>query len=138
LTPAVQAGAARGKALILVVERDPHVKSLERFFLEEAGFQVEFADDGAQGLERARVLLPDIVVSEILLPRLDGLSVCRTLKSDPATRHILVLVLSILSAEERAQEAGADGYLRKPLDDALLVESVATLLARKGASDAAP
>jgi CheY-like chemotaxis protein len=119
------------KALILVVERDPHIKKLERFFLEQAGYRIEFADDGQQGLERARVLLPRILVTEIMLPRLDGLRVCRALKADPVTRGIAVLVFSILSAEDRALEAGADAFLRKPLDDARLVETVIKLLQGK-------
>jgi CheY-like chemotaxis protein len=68
--------------LILVVERDPHIKKLERFFLEEAGYSVEFADDGVQGLARARALIPRVLVTEILLPGLDGLKICRALKSD--------------------------------------------------------
>jgi two-component system response regulator MprA len=116
------------RALLLVVERDPHVKKLERFFLEQAGYRVEFADDGVQGLERARALVPRILVTEIILPRLDGLKVCRALKADPATRAILVLVFSILSAEDRAREAGADAFLLKPLDDARLVETVTRLV----------
>lgn len=121
----------RADALILVVERDPHIKKLERFFLEQAGYRVEFADDGLQGLERARLLMPHIVVTEIMLPRLDGLKVCRSLKSDPATKGIAVLVFSILSAADRALEAGADGFLRKPLDDARLVDTVTNLLRAK-------
>jgi CheY-like chemotaxis protein len=119
------------RALILVVERDPHVKKLERFFLDRAGFQVEFADDGAQGLARARVLKPQILVTEIILPGVDGLQVCRLLKSDPVTKGIPVLVFSILAAEERALEAGADAFLRKPLDDARLLDTVTKLLGRK-------
>jgi DNA-binding response OmpR family regulator len=117
-------------ALILVVERDPHVRKLEHFFLEEAGFTVEFADDGLQGLERARGLKPRIVVTAILLPGLDGLSVCRTIRSDPAMKQTKVLVFSILSAEQRALDAGADAFLKKPLDDARLVETVNALLRR--------
>jgi two-component system response regulator MprA len=119
------------KALILVVERDPHIKKLERFFLEQAGYRVEFVDDGAQGLERARALLPRILVTEIMLPRMDGLRVCRALKSDPATKGIAVLVFSILCAEDRAREAGADAFLLKPLDDERLVETVSRLLEAK-------
>jgi CheY-like chemotaxis protein len=115
-------------ALILVVERDPHIKKLERFFLEQAGYRVEFVEDGLQGLERARLLLPRILVTEIMLPGLDGLRICRTLKAEPVTRRILVLVFSILSAEDRAREAGADAFLRKPLDDERLVETVSRLL----------
>ena len=119
------------KALILVVERDPHIKKLERFFLEQAGYRIEFVDDGVQGLERARALLPRILVTEIMLPRMDGLRVCRALKSDPATKGIAVLVFSILCAEDRAREAGADAFLLKPLDDERLVETVSRLLEAK-------
>jgi two-component system phosphate regulon response regulator PhoB len=122
------ASMSAGRALILVVEQDPQMQRLERYFLEQAGFSVEFAADGNEGLEAARRLLPDIVVAEILVAGLDGLSVCRALKSDPATRSIVVLIFSILAAEQRARDAGADAFLRKPLDDARLVQSIAALL----------
>jgi len=124
----MQPGDSKGRALILVVERDPHIMKLERFFLESAGFRVEFADDGMHGLERARSLVPRILITEIMLPGMDGLKVCRSLKADPATRHIPVLVFSILAAEGRALEAGADAFLRKPLDDERLLETVTRLL----------
>lgn len=116
------------RALILVVERDPHVKELERYFLEEGGFAVEFADDGQHAIELARKLQPAIVITEILVPKVDGLKVCRTLKTDAATRQIVVLIFSILAAEDRAREAGADGFLRKPLNDERLLESVRKLI----------
>jgi len=126
-----------GRALILVVEQDPQMRRLERYFLEQAGFTVEFAADGNHGLEAARQLLPDIVVAEILVAGLDGLSVCRALKADPATRSIAVLIFSILAAEQRAREAGADAFVRKPLDDVRLVGSIEALLAehRKRSDD---
>jgi CheY-like chemotaxis protein len=121
-------GLDPGPILILVVERDPHIKKLERFFLEQAGFRVEFVDDGARGLERARELQPHLLITEIMLPGIDGLAVCRALKSDPVTNDIPVLVFSILAAEERALEAGADAFLRKPLDDVRLVDTVSKML----------
>jgi CheY-like chemotaxis protein len=117
-----------GTVLILVVEHDPHVRALEQYFLERAGYSVEFAANGVHALERARAIIPHIVISEILVPGMDGLSVCRALKEDPATRSIIVLIFSILAAEKRALEAGADSFLRKPLDDMLLVQSVERLL----------
>lgn len=120
------------RVLILVVERDPHIRKLERFFLEQAGYRVEFADDGMHGLERARALIPRMVVTEVMLPHLDGLKVCRALKSDPATKGIPILVFSILAAEDRALEAGADAFLRKPLDDLRLVDTVTKLLRNSG------
>ena len=116
------------RALILVVERNPIVQRLERYFLEQAGYSVEFSSDGETGLKRIRELKPTIVVTEILVPKLDGLSLCRTIKSDPSIRHILVLIFSHLYAEDRAREAGADAFLVKPLTEELLIETVKRLL----------
>ena len=73
---------ASGKALILVVERDPNIRELETYFLNEAGFGVEFAADGITALERAKALCPDIIITEVLVPKLDGLALCRSVKSD--------------------------------------------------------
>lgn len=124
-------GAAKAcqSALILVVERNPVVQRLEKFFLEQAGYTVEFASDGLSALERARELLPHILVTEILVPKLDGLGLCRALKSDPGTRQILVLVFSHLHAEERAREVEADAFLIKPLNEQLLIKTVQKLIA---------
>lgn len=119
--------------LILVADEDPHVKRLERYFLESAGFQVELVNDGEEGLERARSRLPRIVITEILLPKRDGLSVCRALKADPLTRGIRVLVFSILAARDRAIQAGADAFMRKPIDDTQLIDTVHSLLAGREA-----
>lgn len=116
------------RALILVVERDKHIRALEHYFLENAGYSVEFAEDGKQALVRAKEIAPRILISEILVPGMDGLSVCRAIKADPDTAHIVVLIFSILAAEERAIEAGADGFLLKPLDETRFVASVEKLL----------
>ncbi len=118
-----------GGALILVVERDPHIRELEQFFLNEAGFSVEFVDDGDVALVRARAIRPQIVVTEILIPKVDGLTLCRRLKGDPVTREIVVVVFSVLAAAQRCQEAGADAFLMKPLEEGRLVSTVRDLLA---------
>lgn len=120
--------SVRQRALILVVERNPIVQRLERYFLEQAGYSVEFSSDGETALERIKELKPTIVVTEILVPKLDGLSLCRIIKSDPSVRHILVLVFSHLHAEDRALEAGADSFLVKPLTEELLIDTVERLL----------
>jgi two-component system response regulator MprA len=122
-------GGQDGGALVLVVERDPHVRELEALFLKEAGFAVEFAGDGASALERARKLRPHLVITEIMVPRLDGLALCRQLKNDPETRGVKVLIFSVLSASARAREAGADAFLRKPLAEQRLVDTVRQLTA---------
>lgn len=119
---------AEGRALILVVERNPVVQRLERFFLEQAGYSVEFASDGVSALARAQELCPKIVVTEILVPRMDGLSLCRALKADARTKSTIVLVFSHLHAEDRATEAGADAFLVKPIEEESLIDIVSKLL----------
>jgi len=121
--------ALHQRALILVVERNPVVQRLERYFLEQAGYTVEFASDGQFALERARELRPKIVVTEIMVPVVDGLSLCRILKSEPATAHARVLIFSHLHAEVRAREVGADAFLLKPFSEQLLIETVKKLIA---------
>ncbi|HWO02115.1 MAG TPA: response regulator [Blastocatellia bacterium] len=117
-----------------MVERSLAVQRLERFLLEQAGYSVEFASDGLSALERARELKPNLVVTELLVPKLDGFGLCRALKSDPQTKSIVVLIFSHLHAEDRALEAGADAFLVKPIDEELLTETVSRLLEirRKG------
>jgi CheY-like chemotaxis protein len=101
--------------VLLCVERDPHVRELQRFFLEQAGYRVAFADDGLQALDLARQLRPAVVITEILIPKLDGLALCRRVKSDAPLSNTVVVVLSLLAAEGRARTAGADAFLSKPL-----------------------
>jgi two-component system response regulator MprA len=120
------------RVIILVVERDPHVRELEAYFLNEAGYAVEFTADGHAALDRARELRPDIVITEVLVPKLDGLALCRQLKGDPETAAIKVLIFSILAAGSRAREAGADAFLMKPLAEHRLVDTVRQLVARRG------
>lgn len=111
-----------------MVERDPHIRDLESYFLNEAGFTVDFATDGLDALARAHQLRPDIIITEVLVPRLDGLALCRTVKGDPATQHIVMLIFSILAVQSRAREAGADAFLMKPLAEKRLVDTVRELL----------
>ncbi|HEY0015413.1 MAG TPA: response regulator [Longimicrobium sp.] len=115
--------------VVLIAERDQNVRALQQFFLDRAGFAVEFADDGQAALERALEAPPALVVTEILIPRLDGLALCRRLREEPATREVPVIVFSILSAAARAAEAGASAFLRKPLVETVFVGAVQDLLA---------
>ena len=122
---------AESTALVLVVERDPHVRDLEAFFLNEAGYSVEFAEDGLVALAMARTTVPAIIVTEILVPKLDGLALCRAVKSDARLCNTQVLVFSILAASARAREAGADAFLMKPLAERRLVDTVRDLISKR-------
>jgi CheY-like chemotaxis protein len=119
---------------ILIAERDRNVRDLEQHFLESVGYAVEFADDGMIALERARVLAPIVIITEILLPRLDGLTLCRQLRQDSATCGIPVIVFSILAAEARAKDAGASAFLRKPLVSSVLLGTIVRLAAHEAHS----
>jgi CheY-like chemotaxis protein len=114
---------------VLIADRDQKVRELQEYFLGKAGLRVDFADDGVSALERAQVVRPALVVTEILLPKLDGLALCRRLREDPATSATPVLVFSILAAAGRAHEAGATRFLRKPFVDSVFVAAVQELIA---------
>jgi CheY-like chemotaxis protein len=115
--------------VLLIAERDASVRDIQRHFLEQAGFAVDFADDGEAALGRARETRPSLVVTEILIPKIDGLALCRRLKADPLTQDIPVIVFSILSAAARADEAGASAFLRKPFVETVFLEAVQALVA---------
>jgi CheY-like chemotaxis protein len=71
-----------------------------------------------------------VVLVDIIIPKLDGLALCRLLKSDPATQNISVMVFSVLSAPERAQNAGADAFLSKPLEKTILLDALTEVIMR--------
>jgi CheY-like chemotaxis protein len=119
----------RDTSVILIAERDQNVRKLQRIFLSRAGYDVAFSDDGRDAFERAVLTRPALVITEILLPKLDGLALCRHLREDPRTRDIPVMVFSILAAARRAGEAGATAFLRKPLVDRTFVAAVQDVIA---------
>ena len=131
-TNAVAGARGRGRAIILVVERDPQVRELESDFLNEAGFAVEFAADGLAALKLAQDIRPHIMITEVLVPKMDGLALCRAVKKDEKLRHTVVLIFSILAVQSRAKDAGADAFLMKPLGERRLVETVRELLKLRG------
>ena len=122
------ANTAQGHT-VLIVERDPNVRELQLYFLEAAGYTVEFADDGEVALRTARLRSPSLIVTEILIPTIDGLALCRQLRDDPMTQNIPVVVFSILAAGVRASEAGAKAFLRKPLVGSTFVGTIDSVLA---------
>jgi CheY-like chemotaxis protein len=115
--------------VVLIAERDRNVRELQRYFLEKAGLVVEFADDGEAALGRAQLIHPAVVVTEILIPKVDGLTLCRRLREDPTTCDVPVIVFSILAAAARAAEAGAKAFLRKPFVESIFVAAVEDVIA---------
>jgi CheY-like chemotaxis protein len=118
---------------ILIAERDQTVRELQKYFLEKAGFSVTFVDDGQSALERA-LTRPALIVTEIMIPKIDGLTLCRRLRADPVTRAIPIIVFSILAAATRASEAGATAFLRKPLVESTFVATIQELIVAQPAA----
>jgi len=103
-------------AIILLVEDESLVRNLYKIKLEMSEFEVETAVDGLDGWEKAKELRPDLILLDIILPRLDGIEVLRKLKSDPELRVIPVLMLTNLDSTEYKKECsqvGAEGYIVK-------------------------
>ena len=94
-------------------------------------YKILCAGDGKEALRIARVDNPDIILLDILLPKINGYEVCKSVKSDPTISHIKVLMLSGMvqsSGWQKAQEVGADAYIAKPFSSIALVEKVEELL----------
>lgn len=123
----------RGALMIMVAERDPITADLERFFLESAGYDVRVVLDGRTAVQEAEAMLPDLVVVDVILPGVNGLQVCRGLKSNPTTADIPVVVFSVLDVRERALDAGADAFLLKPLEQPRLIDLIRNMLSRAAA-----
>lgn len=123
---------------ILVVEDEQDIMELVEFNLRQAGFNVQKAYNGLDGLRLAKEKLPNLVVLDLMLPGLEGQEVCRRLKHNDATRHIPVLMLTALASETDrivGFELGADDYLAKPFSPRELVLRVRAILRRQGGPD---
>jgi two-component system alkaline phosphatase synthesis response regulator PhoP len=118
---------------ILVVDDEAHIRELVRFNLEKEGFQVAEVVDGATALKAVRAEKPDLVILDLMLPVIDGLEICRTLKKDTETQGIPVIMLTA-KAEEIDKilglEMGADDYLTKPFSPRELVARIKAVMRR--------
>ena len=120
-------------ATVLVVEDDPVILRLLEVNFELEGFGVLLAHDGAEGIAAAREHKPDVIISDIMMPRTSGLELVETLKADPETKAIPIILLSAKAQTSDLKvglEAGADDYVTKPFEPLDLVERVNELLSR--------
>ncbi len=121
---------------VLVIEDEEAISDTLAYNLEKEGFDVVVANDGATGIEKARGVLPDLVILDLMMPGMDGYQVCRTLRSEAGTEHIKVLMLTARSEESDeiiGFNMGADDYVTKPFKMKPLVHRVRALLRRSGA-----
>ncbi|MFO0789425.1 MAG: response regulator [Pirellulales bacterium] len=122
------------KGQILIVEDDRSLAEVLDYNLRRDGYDTFVANDGQEGLRQARVRGPDLVVLDLMLPLVDGLEVCRRLRADPATRNMLVLMLTAKTEETDEVvgfSVGTDDYVAKPFSVKVLLERIRALLRRR-------
>jgi len=116
---------------ILVVDDEPPIREILKFQLENAGFDVACAEDGAEGLQMAEEAPPDLVLLDLMIPQMDGYEVCRRLKSGYATRHVPVIILTArgeIDEKLKGLENGANDYVTKPFSMPELLMRVKNVL----------
>jgi len=118
---------------VLIIEDEPSLVEVLSYNLEKEGFEVLTASNGRDGLERARAVLPDLVILDLMLPLVDGLQVCAQLRGDAKTQNIRILMLTARSEETDEVvgfNVGADDYVTKPFKVRPLIHRIKALLRR--------
>jgi len=118
---------------ILVVDDEPTIVRLMEFILARQGHEMLVAVNGEEALEKIRAHAPDLVLLDIMMPRIDGYEVARTVRADPATAALPIIMLSAKAQEEdirKGVEIGVDEYITKPFSPEHLVHVVAGYLSR--------
>jgi CheY-like chemotaxis protein len=119
---------------VLIVEDNEDNRIVYSTMLRHFGFAVDEAENGAEGILKARSNLPDVILMDIAIPLVDGWEAVQRLKKDPTTAHIPIVALTahaMPADRERAIQVGCDGYLAKPCEPRAVVEEVKRLLAPK-------
>lgn len=122
---------------VLIVDDEPNIVQSLRYLMEANGFEVRVAADGDSALQALEERAPDVTLLDVMMPGRDGLEVCRAIRSNPAWRHVRIVMLTARGRDsERAEglELGADVYITKPFSTRDLIEHVKRLLADDGSS----
>lgn len=119
------------KKKILVVEDEQDLLTLQSMLLSIEGYTVEGVMDGQTALDVVETMKPDLILLDIMLPEVDGFQVCRQLKSNEATRHIPIIILTAKKSKEdliMGEQSGADMYITKPYKTSMVIEAIQRLL----------
>ena len=122
---------------ILIVEDEPRNLKLLRDLLQRFGYEILEALDGEQGVKLAGEKIPDLILMDIMMPKMDGLEATRIIKANTKTKHIPVIALTSYAMKgdrEKTIEAGCDGYIAKPIDIKEVLKTIETYLTVKQVS----
>ena len=128
-----QRGGQAAKRKILLVEDEPNVIELMTIFLSRRGYEVANVIEGTEVLDKVRSLKPDMIILDIMIPKLNGFEVCSRLKSDPELRNIPVMILSALVQKNEIEmgiRMGADMYMTKPFQNSELISNIEKLISK--------
>jgi len=123
---------------ILLVEDDPTIRAMTQLSLQRDGFAVDTAADGAAGLAQFRSQLPDLVLLDVMLPGMDGVSVCRRIRQDSVVPIVMLTARTDPIDVVLGLEAGADDYVTKPFEPSILAARLRAVLRRVARHDASP
>ncbi len=116
---------------ILIVDDEPDILKVMRFRLTQRGYEIATAVNGQEGLERAKEFKPDLILADIVMPKMKGDELCRRIKADPATRHMAVIIMTasiIGQTPEAIHKIKADGFILKPFEPQELFEKIKDLI----------
>jgi DNA-binding response OmpR family regulator len=112
---------------VLIIEDDPRAAGLLRIYLTEAGYTVDTAADGVEGVKQVKHLAPDVVILDVLLPKADGWSVLTQLREDARTQDIPIIIVSVADQRNRGFALGATAYFVKPIQKEALLQTLDAL-----------
>jgi len=118
------------RLMLLAAEKDKAIREVASYFSKAKDFEVLFVQNGLEAIDATKELLPDIIVMELLLPKLDGIRVCKALKENENTSHIPIVIISLIPAEKKSFEAGADVFLLKPINSSVLIATIEKYFAK--------
>ena len=141
-TEVAAADPARKGPLVLAVDDEPEIRQLVEKTLASKGYEVELAQDGAEALEKAEKLVPDLVLLDAMLPKVHGFEACRRIKASPRTRHVPVIMMTAIYrgwrfAQDAKDSYGAEDYVEKPFRLEDLLRRIEEALLSGGARAAA-
>ena len=120
-----------GPKKILIADDNENIREALTYLLEDEGYKLWLAKDGAEALRQARDVRPDILFLDIMMPEINGYDVCQTIKNDPDLRDIYVIMLTAkgqVSEQERGRAVGADEYIVKPFSPMEILTKIKNIL----------
>ena len=115
---------------VLIVEDDKHIRQLLQMYLEKEGYAVTMAEDGGQGMEKFRAIRPDLVLLDVMMPVMDGWTVCKNIRAESQTPVIMLTAKSETNDKVTGLKSGADDYITKPFEMKEVLARIEAVLRR--------